>query len=60
MMNVKLAVQVSALGIAASVTPLLAHHSVPAEYDVGKTIAIQGVVTKIEWMNPHAHFWVAP
>ena len=38
--------------------PLPAHHSVPAEYDVSKTIAIQGVVTKIEWTNPHAHFWV--
>jgi hypothetical protein len=57
-MNVKLAVLVSGLGLAASVMPLLAHHSVPAEYDVSKTITIQGVVTKIEWMNPHAHFWV--
>jgi hypothetical protein len=30
----------------ASVLPLLAHHSVPAEYDVSKMITIQGVVTK--------------
>jgi hypothetical protein len=57
-MNVKLAVLVSGFGLAASVMPLLAHHSVRAEYDTSKTITIQGVVTKIEWMNPHAHFWV--
>jgi Family of unknown function (DUF6152) len=57
-MNVKLAVMVSGLGLAASVMPLLAHHSVRGEYDVNRTIAIQGVVTGIEWMNPHAHFWV--
>jgi len=38
--------------------PMLAHHSVRAEYDVSKTIAVRGVVTKIVWMNPHAHSWV--
>lgn len=32
--------------------------SVPAVYDVSKKISIQGVVTKTEWANPHAHFWV--
>ena len=37
---------------------LLAHHSVPGQYDISKTITIQGVVTKTEWMNPHARFWV--
>lgn len=44
--------------IGASIMPILAHHSVQGEYDVSKTITIQGVVTKVEWMNPHAHFWV--
>jgi Family of unknown function (DUF6152) len=37
---------------------LAAHHSVPAVYDISKTITIRGVVTKTEWMNPHARFWV--
>jgi hypothetical protein len=35
-----------------------AHHSVESEYDVSKRVTIQGVVTKIEWTNPHARFWV--
>jgi len=57
-LKVKLAVVISGLGLAVSVMPLLAHHSVPAQYDVSRTITIEGVVTKIEWTNPHAHFWV--
>ena len=38
--------------------PLLAHHSFAAEYDSTKKIELKGVVTKFEWMNPHAHFYV--
>ncbi len=41
-----------------SVAPLLAHHSVAAEYDKSKTVTIQGTINKVEWMNPHAHVWV--
>ncbi len=37
---------------------LAAHHSVPAVYDINRTLTIRGVVTKTEWMNPHARFWV--
>jgi Family of unknown function (DUF6152) len=40
----------------ASAAPLLAHHSFAAEYDVGKPIAISGVITRVDWMNPHA--WI--
>jgi hypothetical protein len=38
--------------------PLLAHHSFAAEYDTHKPIKVTGVVTKMEWMNPHARFYV--
>lgn len=57
-MKTNLAVAIVGLGLAASVTPLRAHHSVLARFDVDKTITVQGVVTQIEWMNPHARFWV--
>ena len=46
------------LGVAVSVMPGLAHHSIPAQYDVDREISIRGVVTRIEWTNPHARLWV--
>jgi len=39
-------------------TPLFAHHSFAAEYDATKPVVLKGVVTKVEWMNPHAHFYI--
>jgi hypothetical protein len=57
-MRARLAVAISGLGLATSAVPILAHHSVPAQYDVSQTITIEGVVSKTEWTNPHARFWV--
>ena len=36
--------------------PVLAHHSLAADYDASKPITLRGTVTKFEWMNPHARF----
>ena len=33
--------------------PLLAHHSFAAEFDSGKTLTLKGVVSKVDWINPH-------
>jgi hypothetical protein len=38
--------------------PALAHHSGAAEFDSNKKIDLTGVVTKVEWTNPHAHFYM--
>jgi hypothetical protein len=38
--------------------PSYAHHSVSAEFDIGKQITLEGRVTKIEWMNPHVYLYV--
>jgi hypothetical protein len=41
-----------------SAVPSLAHHSFATQYDVNKPVTLEGVVTKIEWMNPHARFYI--
>jgi hypothetical protein len=41
-----------------AVAPLFAHHSFAAEFDGTKRIQLTGVVTKIEWTNPHVWFYV--
>ena len=48
----------SGLAAIAMVVPAVAHHSFAAEYDAKKPIKISGTVTKMEWMNPHARFYV--
>jgi hypothetical protein len=35
-----------------------AHHSFAAEYDAKKPVTLKGTVTKVEWTNPHARFYV--
>jgi len=38
--------------------PAVAHHSFAAEYEATKKVELSGVVTKFEWTNPHAHFYL--
>lgn len=38
--------------------PMLGHHSFAAEYDQKQPVSFKGVVTKLDWMNPHVYFYV--
>lgn len=49
---------VALLAAIAAASPVLAHHSFVAEYDGDKPVKVTGVVTKVEWMNPHIWFFV--
>lgn len=56
-MNVRLLAGL-VLSAALSVLPLCAHHSFAAEYDDSKPVKVTGVVTRVEWQNPHIWFYV--
>jgi Family of unknown function (DUF6152) len=45
-------------GLMLSALPVLAHHSFAAEYDNKQPVTLTGTVTKVEWMNPHARFYI--
>jgi len=49
---------VSGLAFFSAVLPVVAHHAFVAEYDASKSTTLQGVVTKVEWTNPHARFYI--
>ena len=47
------------LGLWLSATPMLAHHAFTAEFDATKPVTVRGIVTKVEWINPHSSMWMS-
>jgi hypothetical protein len=46
------------LGLLLVRTPMLAHHSFATSFDVNKPVTLTGVITKVDWTNPHIYFYV--
>ena len=55
-MRKTLSVVAAACGFLIAVSPMRAHHAFAAEYDAKKQVRLEGVVTQMEWINPHA--WI--
>jgi hypothetical protein len=48
----------AAIAVAAAAAPL-AHHSVPGQFDMSKPMTLKGVISKIDWINPHIYIHLA-
>src|SRR5687768_18079979 len=56
-MNLKLAALIIG-GVVAVAAPALAHHSFAVEYDPKKPVEGTGVISKVEWTNPHMRIYI--
>jgi hypothetical protein len=57
-MNFKSTVLLLMGGLTLASMPMLAHHSFMAEFDQKQPVTVEGVVTAINWQNPHTFFYV--
>jgi Family of unknown function (DUF6152) len=53
-----LAIVVAGIGLLAPAVPSSAHHAFATEFDLKKQLTLTGVVTKVEWSNPHTYFYM--
>ena len=52
------AVSAFVLGLLVAAVSVSAHHSFAAEYDADTPVTLSGTVVKIDWANPHIHFYL--
>lgn len=57
-MKAKLAAFSVLVGVVLAAPGVIAHHSFAAEFDAMKPLTLKGIVTKIEWANPHTYFYM--
>jgi hypothetical protein len=49
---------VALVGFLLVAIPVLAHHGITSEFDTTKDVTVTGVLTRVEWTNPHIYWYV--
>ena len=57
-MRVRQNIFVAGVVVLLAAMPVLSHHSFYAQFDANKPVKLTGAVTKVEWENPHAWFYI--
>ena len=57
-MRVRSALVAVALSTIISAVTVLAHHSVAGQFDTSKPMQLKGVISKVDWMNPHSYIYL--
>ena len=57
-MRAKLGIFFALITLLAVAVPAIAHHAFAAEYDADQPVKLKGKITKFEWTNPHARFYI--
>jgi len=52
----KLSATLAGVALLLATAPARAHHALIAEFDLNKSVALRGTLTKLEWINPHG--WI--
>jgi hypothetical protein len=57
-MNKANGILIAFFGLFLAALPTFAHHSIAAEFDPTKDFTVTGVLTRVEWTNPHIYWYV--
>ncbi len=57
-MGARFCCALAVVGLLLAAAPGFSHHAIQAQFDFKKPVQVKGVLTKVEWINPHSYFTV--